>query len=169
MDKPASLPIGADMGAWAANEVQKHEEICGLRYEAIRKEMELISQAQREGIESSRTALLEASSVQAARTKAIEDKIGGATKWVMGILASLSVALVVMYLNNAQATKSADEADKREMRARLSLLTTQLQNVQPRGTVVVAPPGTQAITPAAPEPAPLDQEDLSDASGGKPK
>ena len=158
MDKPASLPIGADMGAWAANEVQKHEEICGLRYEGIEREMKAL----REGMDTDRSSA-------AARSKAIEDKISGAIKWVLGIVASLGVSLILMYLNNAQATRAADESDKREMRARLSLLTTQLQNVQPRGTVVVAPPGTQAITPAAPQPAPIDQDDLSDATGGKGK
>lgn len=158
VDKVAALPIGADMGQWAANEVQKHEEICGFRYEAIAKDMRAI----REAMDADRA-------VAAARSKAIEDKIGGAQRWIMGIVASLSVALMLMFLNNAQARQSADEADKREMRARLSLLTTQLQNVQPRGTVVVAPPGTQATTvpSAAAEPAPVDQQDLNDATGGK--
>lgn len=77
MDKTASLPVGADMGVWAANEVQKHEEVCGLRYEAIAREQkrlaDLLEQSQRDAA----AALLKATADQGVRIKAIEDKISG--------------------------------------------------------------------------------------------
>ena len=155
-DRVAGLPMGADMANWAANEVAKHEEICGLRYEAIARDMK----AMRECMDADRGAA-------AARSKAIEDKIGGAVKYVLGILGSMAVALVLMVVSNGQATKAADESDKREMRARLSLLTSQLQNMAPRGTVVVAPQGTQTTTFPAPETPAPDQDDLSTAAGAK--
>ena len=156
MDQTASLPVGADMGVWAANEVQKHEEVCGLRYEAIAREQkrlaDLLEQSQRDAA----AALLKSAADQGVRIKAIEDKISGAVKWVMGIVASMSVALVLMFFQNNQAQKSADESDKREMRARLSLLTTQLQNVSLRGTVVVSPAGMQTTSVPQPDPPAVD-------------
>ena len=55
------------------------------------------------------------------------------------------------------------------MRARMSLLTQQLANVQPHGTVVVTPPGSQTTSvPASPsDPQPLDPSDLGAAAGDK--
>ena len=97
-------PLDADMGQWAAGEVTKHEELCGLRYEAIEQRMERIESA----------------------VKAINDRFNGAVKYVLGILASLGVALIMMFLNGSKTRAQADQSDKREMRARLSLLTQQL-------------------------------------------
>ena len=138
-------PIDADLGQWAAGEVTKHEELCGLRYEAIEKRLQ--------GVE--------------AGVGAINKRFADSTEYMLGIVASLAVALIMMFLNDATTRANADESDKREMRARLSLLTQQLANTAPRA-VVVAPPGTQRtpIPSAAP---PLDAEDLNDAAGGKGK
>ena len=100
-----------------------------------------------------------------ARSEAIENKIGGGIRWIMEIVASLAVALVLMFLNDSKTRAQADESDKREMRARLSLLTQQLAN-DPPPELVVTPPGSQtAAIPTAPA-TPLDADDLSDASGG---
>ena len=143
-------PIGGDLGQWAANEVTKHEELCGLRYEGFAKEQLRINE----------------------RIGSIEGKINGAIRWVMGIVATLAAALIIMFINNNHAQQQADESDKREMRARLSLLTQQLQNVGQRGgTLVLAPPGTQAttVTPATDNSTPLDPDDLGSATGAKPK
>lgn len=139
-------PLDADMGTWAAGEVTKHEELCGLRYEAIEQRMERIEGA----------------------VKAINDRFNGAVKYVLGILASLGVALIMMFLNDSKTRAQADQSDKREMRARLSLLTQQLAAVRPN-TLVVTPPGGQAQTVPAPVSPPLDADDLSDATGGKGK
>lgn len=105
-----------------------------------------------------------------ARTAAIENKIGGAIKWVMGIVGSLAVALILMFLNDTHTRSQADESDKREMRARLALLTAQLQNVGQHGTVVVAPPGTQTTSvPSMDTTTPLNPDDLGAAAGSKGK
>ena len=150
-------PVTGDIGQWAASEVTKHEELCGLRYEAIARDMAAMRQTIADGL-----------STGSARSKAIEDKIGGAIKWVMGIVAALAVALIMMFLNDTKTRASADESDKREMRARLSLLTTQLANVQ-QHTLVVTPPGAQATTVPAPISPPLDADELSEAAGSKSK
>ena len=143
--RPAEPPIGADQGAWAAGEITRHEEICGLRYEQIAERMTRI--------ESS--------------VASINQGFKDSRKYVMGIVASLGIALVLMFLNDSKTRAAADESDKREMRARLSLLTQQLANTAPRA-VVVAPPGTQATPIPSAAPA-LDPEDLNDAAGGPRK
>ena len=144
-------PVGADMGAWAAGEVTKHEEICGLRYQRIDERMERIEQG----------------------VAAINQRYKDSIKYVLGLLASLGVALVLLFLQQSSTRAQADESDKREMRARLSLLTQQLANVQPKTLVVT--PGAQPSVQAAPAQVmpdmspPLDPLDLNEAAGGKPK
>ena len=59
-------PIDGDLGQWAANEVAKHEALCGLRYEGFAKKQLRIND----------------------RIGSIETKINDAIKWVMEIVAT---------------------------------------------------------------------------------
>ena len=50
-----------------------------------------------------------------------------------------------------------------------AVAATQLKNLSPRGIVVVSPAGMQTTSVPQPDPPPVDQEDLSAATGGKAK
>ena len=114
------------MATAATAAIDKHEGECGLRYEGIAKEQAAIS----------------------AALQQLKQLLHRLAWGILSFSGAILVALLSILINQVIATSNADRADRKAMDDKVTLLTQQLQWVQPRPSdVAPGPASVQAPFP----------------------